>query len=61
MGAHFCPGAMLARRELLSTFEILLDRVEDIELAEPLDEFTHDPSIFLHQLTKLPIKFRKVR
>lgn len=59
MGAHFCPGAMLARQELFSTFEILLDRVEDIELARPLDEFTHDPSIFLHQLSELPIKFRK--
>lgn len=59
MGAHFCPGAMLARQELHSTFEILLDRCEDIELARPLDEFTHDPSIFLHQLTELPIKFRK--
>lgn len=61
MGAHFCPGAMLARQELFSAFEILLDRVEDIELARPLEEFTHDPSIFLHQLTELPIKFKKVR
>ncbi|MFN3233558.1 MAG: cytochrome P450 [Alphaproteobacteria bacterium] len=59
MGAHFCPGAMLARREIYSAFEIILDRMEDIQLARPLNEFTHDPSIFLHQLTELPIKFKK--
>lgn len=59
MGAHFCPGAMLARREIYSAFEILLDRVDDIQLARPLDEFTHEPSIFLHQLRELPITFRK--
>jgi len=59
MGAHFCPGAMLARQELRSTFEIMIERMEDIQLARPLGELTHDPSIFLHQLTELPIKFKK--
>ncbi|MDA0339073.1 MAG: cytochrome P450 [Proteobacteria bacterium] len=59
MGAHFCPGAMLARREIYSSFEIILDRMDDIQLARPLGEHTHDPSIFLHQLTELPIKFKK--
>ena len=58
-GAHFCPGAMLARQELRSTFAILMERVKDIDMARPLGEITHDPSIFLHQLTELPIKFTK--
>ncbi|MEN3975602.1 cytochrome P450 [Emcibacter sp. SYSU 3D8] len=59
LGTHFCPGAMLARREMISAFEILLDRVDDIQLARPLEEFTHEPSIFLHQLKELPITFKK--
>jgi len=58
-GAHFCPGAMLARQELRSTFDLMIERMEDIQLARPLGELTHDPSIFLHQLTELPIKFKK--
>ena len=59
MGAHFCPGAMLARREIYSAFEIMLDRMDDIQLARPLQEQTHEPSIFLHQLRELPITFKK--
>lgn len=61
MGAHFCPGAMLARQEILSTFTILLDRLEDIELARELPEHTHRPSVFLHQMRELPIRFKKRR
>ena len=57
MGPHFCPGAMLARQEILSTFTILLDRLENIQLARPLPEHTHQPSVFLHQLKELPIRF----
>ena len=57
MGTHFCPGAMLARREIYSAFEIILDRMDNIALARPLPAHTHDPSIFLHQLTELPITF----
>jgi cytochrome P450 len=59
MGAHFCPGAMLARREIYSAFEIMLDRMDDIQLARPLQAQTHEPSIFLHQLRELPITFKK--
>ena len=59
MGAHFCPGAMLARQEILSTFEILLDRLDDIQLAQPLPADSHQPSLFLHQMKALPVTFTK--
>jgi cytochrome P450 len=59
MGAHFCPGAMLARQEILSTFSAVLDRLDDIELARPMPDETHQRSVFLHQLKELPIRFRK--
>ena len=35
-GNHFCVGAALARQEMLSSFTMLLDRLQDIELDEPL-------------------------
>ena len=59
MGAHFCPGAMLARQEIASTFEVLLDRLDNIQLAHALEEPTHHRSIGLHQLRSLPITFDK--
>ena len=59
LGAHFCPGAMLARAELNSAFEILLDRLDDIELARPLPNPSHENNMFLHHLRELPIRFKK--
>ena len=35
-GAHFCPGAMLARREMVSAFTEIAHRLTDIELTKPL-------------------------
>ena len=32
-GAHFCLGASLARRELITLFEVLLERTREIELS----------------------------
>ncbi|MFK7915760.1 MAG: cytochrome P450 [Pseudomonadales bacterium] len=57
-GPHHCPGAALARQELFSTFKILLQRLDHIELATPEDELAHAPSIFLRGLTALPIRFQ---
>jgi len=33
--------------------------IKNIELARELEEIPHHPSIFLHQLKELPIKFIK--
>jgi len=56
-GAHFCIGAALARQELQSGFTLLLSRLEDIALAEPLATPTHEPSFFLRPMKGLPITF----
>jgi len=56
-GNHFCVGAWLARAELRAAFTALLDRLEHIELAGPLDELPHEFSFFLRPLKELPIKF----
>lgn len=57
-GNHFCVGAWLARAELRIAFTAILDRLDDIELARPLDELPHEFSFFLRPLKELPIRFR---
>ncbi len=58
-GIHFCPGAMLARQEMISAFSQLLDRLQDVELSVPETELAHFPSMFHRRLKSLPIRFRK--
>jgi cytochrome P450 len=61
LGAHFCVGAQLARQEMISSFNAIIGRMEDIRLARALPVPAHDPSFFLRPLKELPITFRKVR
>jgi len=56
-GNHFCVGAWLARAELRIAFGALLDRLDDIQLARPLEELPHEFSFFLRPLKELPIRF----
>ena len=56
-GTHFCIGAPLARQELQIAFTILLERLHDIELARPLPEPAHHPSLFYLPLRELPLRF----
>ncbi len=60
-GNHFCVGAWLARAELRCAFTALLDRLDEIELARPLDDLPHEFSFMLRPLKELPIRFRAVR
>ena len=60
-GVHFCVGRLLARQELDSAFAILLSRLDDITLARELPEPAHHPSLFLHPLKELPIRFKPGR
>ena len=57
-GNHFCVGAWLARAELRIAFTALLDRLDEIALAQPLDETPHEFSFMLRPLKELPISFR---
>lgn len=56
-GTHFCVGAQLARAELRSAFGAILARLDDIELAHPLDPLPHEFSFFLRPMKELPIAF----
>lgn len=57
LGTHFCVGAALARRELVSGFTTWLDRTSSIELARPFDGPVHEPSLLLLPVMQLPIRF----
>ena len=54
-GVHHCIGAPLARMETRVTFQRLLGRMHDIELAGPA---VRNESFVLHGLTSLPIRWR---
>jgi cytochrome P450 len=59
-GPHHCIGAALARAELNSAFTAILDRMDDIRLAEPLDDEPHEFSFFLRPFKRLPLAFDAV-
>jgi cytochrome P450 len=54
-GNHYCVGAALARQEMQTAFELLLQRCSHIELAEPLSHPLHDPSVFLRPMRRLDL------
>ena len=56
-GPHHCPGAALARQEMLSTFTTLLNRLQNIRLKDSADRFEHLPSSFLRGLKDLNVTF----
>ncbi len=58
-GPHVCPGMMLARQELTIAVNLLLARLDNIELATPQPTPRHKPSLGLHPLRELNIKFTK--
>ena len=58
-GAHFCPGAMLARREMISAFSEIARRMSGIELAQPLPDPVHYFSVPFLPMHDFHIRFRK--
>ncbi len=54
-GIHYCIGAPLARLETRITFERILARMDDIELAGPP---RRNDSFVLRGLTNLPLRWR---
>ncbi len=56
-GAHFCPGASLARAEARISFERLLARMDDLQLVDP-SALRYAPSFLIRGLDALPLRFR---
>ena len=58
-GIHFCPGAMLARKEMNVAFSALLDRLDDIELVEDKSDCDYWPNIVLRGMKGVYLRFKK--
>lgn len=58
-GTHFCPGAMLARKEMQVSFSKLLQRLSQVRLAPDRNDFSHWPNVVLRGLKSLHITFDK--
>lgn len=56
-GSHHCLGAPLARRELHWGFTAMLDRMDDIRLAEGKNDLRHHPNYLMRALKELHIEF----
>lgn len=57
-GTHMCVGNMLSRKEMTVSFEALLDRLDDIRLAEGT-KLEVAPNLLLRGYKTVPITFRK--
>jgi cytochrome P450 len=57
-GVHFCLGAALARQQMATAFNLILDRVAEIDYARPLEAPLHEPSFFLRPMRELPVRVR---
>jgi cytochrome P450 len=56
-GTHFCPGAMLARQEMISAFTALLARLDNIQFTEGKNSFEFPPSLVHRNLKDLHVTF----
>ncbi len=58
-GIHRCIGAALARMEINVAARELVKRVENIQLAVPVEEITYQPTVATHTIAHLPLTFRR--
>jgi len=56
-GVHMCVGANLARKEMEVAFRVLLERLDNFELACDESELFYPPNVLLRGLARLPIRF----
>jgi cytochrome P450 PksS len=56
-GIHYCLGAPLARLEGTIATNTLLRRLPDLHLAVPVEALEWTPSLLLHGLKALPIRY----
>ncbi|OBH10423.1 cytochrome P450 [Mycobacterium sp. E1747] len=57
-GPHTCLGSPLARSVSRIAFEVLFDRLDDLELQDPDFVPVYDRSYVFHGISSLPVKFR---
>ena len=56
-GIHTCIGAQLARKEMVSAFGVILDRLKNPRLQAGQADLRYSPNILLRGVLELPIEF----
>ncbi len=56
-GVHMCIGASLARKELSVAFRVMLERLDNLQLACAEEDLFYAPNVLLRGLSSLPIRF----
>ncbi|MEM6682020.1 MAG: cytochrome P450 [Pseudomonadota bacterium] len=59
VGIHKCIGQMLSRKELNVAYNLLFDRLDNIQLAEGKNDLRHVPNMLLRGLHELHITYDK--
>ena len=59
-GIHFCPGAMLARKEMTVAFTALFSRLTNFSIIEQSSDLSYWPNIVLRGIKGLHIRFENV-
>lgn len=60
-GIHSCLGQQLARQEIFTGIQVLLERMEDFQLARALPEPAYVYSLNFRPLKEFPIRFKRRR
>jgi cytochrome P450 len=58
-GTHFCPGAMLARKEMNVAFDRLFARLTNFQLVPGKNDLKHWPNVMLRGLKHVYITFEE--
>jgi cytochrome P450 len=56
-GVHTCLGAQLARKEMITAFPIIIDRLKSPRFAKGLNSFRYNPNILLRGVLELHVEF----
>lgn len=60
-GAHFCPGAHLARMQLQVAIGALARRMDDLQLAVPKEELSWKEGMVVRWLDQLPVSWSRIK
>ena len=58
-GPHRCVGLALARMEMKVAAQEIARRLDNIQLAVPMEELSYFPTVATRTLTALPLTFRR--
>jgi cytochrome P450 len=56
-GIHSCIGAQLARKEMVTAFPMILERLKNLRFAQGVNAFRYSPNVLLRGVEELHLEF----